>query len=222
MLGRIRSRLTFANTVSLLALFVALGGSGYAALQIPRNSVGGAQLKANAVTSTKVRNGSLLSRDFRAGELRAGPTGAKGDRGITGAPGATGPTGPTGPTGANGADGTATAFVRVQADGTITPVSTPTGPVMAKGITQAMIQHTITGQYCFGDLGFVPRSAAATIDNRDAATSSNQIISVSTSRGTPLTLCPAPFTQVRVNVLVVGDGVATAPADQDFYLWLEG
>src|SRR4051794_30824494 len=39
-----------AMSVALLALFVAMGGAGYAALKLPRNSVGTAQLKANAVT----------------------------------------------------------------------------------------------------------------------------------------------------------------------------
>jgi hypothetical protein len=79
--------------VALLALFVALGGTGYAALTLPRNSVGSKQLKKNAVTGKKIRKNavsslkvqdfSLLSKDFRAGEL---PSGDKGD---------TGPPGPT-------------------------------------------------------------------------------------------------------------------------------
>jgi hypothetical protein len=34
MLSRIRPRLTYANVIATLALFVALGGSGYAAVQI--------------------------------------------------------------------------------------------------------------------------------------------------------------------------------------------
>jgi hypothetical protein len=44
MLAAFRSRLTFANVVSLIALFVALSGSAYA-LSIPRHSVGAKQLK---------------------------------------------------------------------------------------------------------------------------------------------------------------------------------
>jgi len=83
--------------IGLLALFFALSGTAYAAT-LPRNSVGTSQLKRNAVTSAKVRNGSLLSRDFRAGQLPRGPAGA---RGLTGATGPAGPTGPTGPAGRN-------------------------------------------------------------------------------------------------------------------------
>src|SRR5581483_2402945 len=43
-----------------LALAVALGGTSYAAVSLPANSVGTAQLKNDAVTSLKVKNGSLL------------------------------------------------------------------------------------------------------------------------------------------------------------------
>ncbi|HNC06594.1 MAG TPA: hypothetical protein PLS38_09865, partial [Solirubrobacterales bacterium] len=51
----------FANVVALVALFIALGGVSYAAIQIPKNSVGTKQLKKNAVNSAKVRNRSLLA-----------------------------------------------------------------------------------------------------------------------------------------------------------------
>ena len=46
-----------AMLVALLALFAALGGSSDAALKLPKNSVGGRQLKKNRVTSPKVRPG---------------------------------------------------------------------------------------------------------------------------------------------------------------------
>ncbi len=59
-----------AMVVSLIALFVALGGTSYAAITtLPVNSVGTPQLKNNAVTSVKVRDGSLLSTDFKAGQI---------------------------------------------------------------------------------------------------------------------------------------------------------
>jgi hypothetical protein len=43
-------RLTYANVVAKLALFVALGGSAYAATQLKKNSVGTRQLKNGAVS----------------------------------------------------------------------------------------------------------------------------------------------------------------------------
>jgi Collagen triple helix repeat (20 copies) len=110
MLARVRARLTYANVLASLALFVALGGSSYAALQLPKNSVGTQQLKRNAVTSPKVKQGSLLLSDFRASQragLRgpagpqgaAGATGPRGERGPQGERGPEGPTGPEGPPG---------------------------------------------------------------------------------------------------------------------------
>jgi hypothetical protein len=84
---KITRQLTFANVVACIALFVALGGASYAAFKLPKNSVGTKQLKKNAVTSAKVRNGSLLAQDFKAGQLPAGKTGPQG---VTGAPGKAG------------------------------------------------------------------------------------------------------------------------------------
>jgi hypothetical protein len=84
------------TAISLIALFVALGGTGYAAVTLPRNSVGSAQLKTgavhksdqgkNSVDSSKVVNGSLLGADFKTGQLPAGPMGPSGPSGPAGAP----------------------------------------------------------------------------------------------------------------------------------------
>jgi hypothetical protein len=87
--------------VACLALGIALAGSSVAAVRavLPRNSVGTVQLKANAVTSSKVLNGSLLRADFRTGQIPAGPRGLAGPAGPAGPAGAAGPAGPTGPAG---------------------------------------------------------------------------------------------------------------------------
>ncbi len=74
--------------VALLALFVALGGSSYAALKIngkniAKRSVAGKKLRKNTLTSKEVRNGSLLGADFKPGQLPSGPTGATGPAGTT-------------------------------------------------------------------------------------------------------------------------------------------
>jgi hypothetical protein len=90
--------------LGLLALFVALSGTAYAAT-LPRNSVGTAQLKRNAVTSAKVKPASLLGSDFRQGQIPAGPQGPRGPQGATGPEGPAGPRGPEGATGARGAEG---------------------------------------------------------------------------------------------------------------------
>ena len=91
--GFLRKRLTFSNVIALLALFIALGGTSYAVTALPKNSVGTQQLKKNAVTGVKVKNGSLSSADFAAGTLLKGDTGASGATGPQGATGAAGPAG---------------------------------------------------------------------------------------------------------------------------------
>lgn len=71
-----------AVVVATVALFVALGGTSIAAVNaLPRNSVGTIQLKQNAVTGAKVRNGSLLRADFKRGQIPAGPRGVQGPAG---------------------------------------------------------------------------------------------------------------------------------------------
>src|ERR671917_2117113 len=81
------SRPSPAMVVACIALIVALGGTSYAALKLPRNSVGNKQLRPSAVTSGKVRNGSLTAKDFRASALKRGPRGPQGPKGDS-APGA--------------------------------------------------------------------------------------------------------------------------------------
>ncbi len=83
--------------VACLALAIALSGVGYAAVALPRNSVGTAQLKNNAVNAAKVKDGSLNAADFAAGQIPAGPKGDKGDTGATGERGPQGERGPEGP-----------------------------------------------------------------------------------------------------------------------------
>lgn len=79
-----------AMVVACLALVVALGGTSYAVVSLAPNSVGTAQLRANAVVSSKVRNRSLLAVDFKAGQIPTGPPGPKGDKGDPGTSGVIG------------------------------------------------------------------------------------------------------------------------------------
>jgi len=102
---------TKLNTiVATTALVVAVFGAtplGHAAARIvlPSNSVGATQIKKNAVTTIKVKDGSLLAADFKAGQLPAGPKGDKGDPGAPGAAGAPGAPGAKGDKGDKGDQG---------------------------------------------------------------------------------------------------------------------
>lgn len=98
MLGRVRARLTYANVMATAAVFIALGSSSYAALKLPRNSVGSKQLRGRSVGAHELKTGAVASRDIRnrginfrdislgtQTKLRgnAGPPGPPGPRGIT-------------------------------------------------------------------------------------------------------------------------------------------
>lgn len=63
-----RPKLTFANVISCLALFIALGGLAVAA-GLPKNSVGTKQLKKNAVTAAKIKNGAVGTAKIQEGAV---------------------------------------------------------------------------------------------------------------------------------------------------------
>jgi hypothetical protein len=88
-----RRHLTYSNVIATLALFIALGGSSYAAIKI---------------TGRNVTDGSLTGKDLKKrsvalnrlkGTLPAGARGLKGDPGVKGDPGAKGDRGDAGPAG---------------------------------------------------------------------------------------------------------------------------
>jgi hypothetical protein len=136
--SRLRSKLSYANVVATLALFVALGGSAYAAVELSKNSVRtkhiakgqvkAADLGRNAVTSAKVKNLSLLAADFKAGQLPA-----------------------IGPKGDPGPPGLARMAVSLLSSGNVFNGSLEGGSV----------RRPSTGQYCF-DLPFPVTTAVAT------------------------------------------------------------
>jgi hypothetical protein len=85
-----------ANAVAYAALFVALGGSSYAATRLQPGSVTSAALADGAVTHSKLARDSVTSRnvarhsltaaDFKAGTLGAGPVGVTAPAGPQGLP----------------------------------------------------------------------------------------------------------------------------------------
>jgi hypothetical protein len=55
----LRHRPSPAMVIALIALFVGMGGGAYAAIKLPKNSVGTRQLKKKAVTSSKIKAGAV-------------------------------------------------------------------------------------------------------------------------------------------------------------------
>ena len=79
-MGRFRGlRPSPSMMVAFVALFVAGAGTATAAKLIT-----GKQIKNSSITSTDVRNGSLLRKDFRSAQLPRGPQGLPGVAGRAG------------------------------------------------------------------------------------------------------------------------------------------
>ncbi len=73
MLNRLRKRLKYANIVATVALFMGLGGVGYAATasknsvrssSIVDRQVMNADIALNAITTGRIRNGNVANADL--------------------------------------------------------------------------------------------------------------------------------------------------------------
>jgi hypothetical protein len=84
-LAKLRSRLSYANVLSTICLFIVLGGTSYA-----------------------VATGSIDSREIENGTIRTKDISKKARNALKGRQGPPGPTGAAGPTGATGPPGAAT------------------------------------------------------------------------------------------------------------------
>jgi hypothetical protein len=97
----------YANVTATLALFVALGGTSYAAATISGSDVQNGSLTGSDVrneslksrdvdngslTGSDLKNGSLRAADFKSGDLPAGPQGPQGPQGVQGVQGPPGAT----------------------------------------------------------------------------------------------------------------------------------
>ncbi len=184
-----RSRITYANLVSTLALFVALGGTSYAALtitgrEVKNGSLTGKDVKNNSLASADIRgirsgdvtDGSLLARDFKGGQLPAGQTGEKGARGDSGPAGATGPSGATGPTGPEGTPDSSLFFTKSESDARYAPLDAAGSQLDIPGTAFVTLDSGTTlgsndyfgvyektgRQYLAADLQALPRDARIT------------------------------------------------------------
>jgi hypothetical protein len=123
--------------VALLALFVALGGTSFAALlitgkQVKDSSLTGRDVRNSSLTGADVKNRSLKAGDFAAGQIPAGdagPAGAQGPIGAQGPKGEQGPKGDQGPAGSNGQQG----GQGLKGDQGVAGPTGPAGPTGATG-----------------------------------------------------------------------------------------
>ena len=94
--GSGRRRLTYANVTSTIALFIAVsGGTAFARQHL----ITGKQIAKGTITATNIKNGSLLSKDFKKGQIPKGaeappvPPAPPGRRAPPARPGPPSPTG---------------------------------------------------------------------------------------------------------------------------------
>ena len=128
--------------VAILAMFLAVGGVGYAA-----TSIGSAQITNNSIRSADVRDGTLAPKDLSA-RTRALIRATDGARGQTGARGLEGATGPVGPAAAAGA----TSVVTRTNSASISAVSTGSAVVQC-----------LPGERATGGGGGIPAGAGTRI-----------------------------------------------------------
>lgn len=129
-----KRRIRYADVMSTLAAFIALGGVSYAAISLPKNSVAGKHIKKNAVASSDVKDGSLQEGDFKAGVLPSTLSGSEGSDGSDGSNGSDGVDGVDGVDGKDGATGPQGAPGPAGPQGPAGPLG-PAGPQGPKGNT---------------------------------------------------------------------------------------
>ena len=72
---RLRPKLSYANVIATIALFVALGGAATAATNLPRNSVGTKQIRNGAVNANKLRKNAVRPNKIAAKAVTLGKLG---------------------------------------------------------------------------------------------------------------------------------------------------
>jgi hypothetical protein len=173
-----------AFVISLIALFVALGGTTYAATGLPKNSVGTKQLKKNAVTGPKIKKGAVTAAKINTRGLTVpnalhatsadSATSATNATHATSADTATNATNATHATSAtnatNAANAQPTAFARISSAGAIDSANSKNvGHVTVAGTTPA------GPFYCLSGIPFTPKGAQVTIDYTDSAEDAAQV-----------------------------------------------
>jgi hypothetical protein len=173
-LNRLRPHVSFANVTSSLALFIALGGVGYAAVQLPKNSVGSKQIRKAAVGKSELRARSVTPAKLSRRTLASltgpqGPQGAQGASGPQGPAGARGPQGERGPAGSRGPAG-APATPRVAAGSAPGALRRGSGAVSAVRLSEGRYNVTFDTDVSdcvplanVGDDEVVPRPAFPTV-----------------------------------------------------------
>jgi hypothetical protein len=135
----ITERITYANAISTIALFVALGGAAYAVDEAAKNSVTSKSIQNHTIKSQDVADDALTGNDILESSLQieAGQDGAPGPRGPRGPQGLPGEKGDQGIPGVPGTPADNTVITKnvsccpdIDPDDTIISLSLPAGKWM--------------------------------------------------------------------------------------------
>ncbi len=215
-MSKIRTRLTYANVMSSLAVFLLLGGAGAYAAQHHIKRIGTNQLKGGAVTASKLRAEAVESSKLKDGAVSAAkiedgaivpgklavgavttdkiPNDAiTGDKVVESSLGEV--------PAANSAN--PGVFAHVKADGTVDAVN-------SKGLNSPNVTKPQNGLYCITVPAFNPRGGQVTTENTGTPGTSAQL-----TLGGTLT-CPLPAVQVQTWV----PGVTPTATNLAFYVEL--
>jgi hypothetical protein len=224
--------------VALTALFVALGGTGYAASQLQHSS--GLPAANKKHQSSCIARMKALCSDLRAAvdaELRSyvaahretlvGPKGSQGQPGIQGAQGqegiqgAQGQQGIQGAPGSTGPPGTAVAYARV------TVSSGTVALAYSKNISQSQVAAAKSnpGVVCFHDLGFSVKNMVASPvavyafaeDNRAYVSVGPNEVASGCPSSTPFSFENVAFVSAYDASTISGPG----PVNYDINVWFE-
>ena len=231
---RARLRPSPAMLVAVVALFVALGGVGYAA-----TTIGSEEIRNNSVQSVDVKNDDLLSRDIKGttpSSAGTSPT-ARPQPGHQRRHRSSAGTSPTARVLSRDiTDDTVlerdidpealAAFKGPRAFAHVTDDDTSPGGVHvdaanSKGVVEANVSNPDHGLYCFEDLAFNPKIAIVTLDTvQDTIPSEERLDPDSASATTaPSGACPG-FDQASVK-LTNAVNELNGTVDGNFYVTFE-
>jgi len=189
---KIRNRLTYANVMSSLAVFLVLGGAtAFAATKIGSNEIKAnailtGKIKKEAVTTAKIKNSAISTSKIANDAV----TGEKVNEGTLGQV----------PSAASAVSSNPEAFAKVEGDGGVVSA-------LSKNITGADVQRIEAGVYCVSTAAFAARGAQATVQFGGTLTAVAQVTVGGTGN------CPQP----KVQVITSSAGVKN---DFTFYISL--
>jgi hypothetical protein len=184
-----------AMVVALLALFVAMGGSVYAASQI-----NGTTIKKNSLPGNRIKKDSVTGKQVKESTLGTVPN-------ATNATNATTATNATNATTAATANGPV-AWAHVNSSGVV---------VDGRGITSAnIVRPYLDGEFCFKNLGFAFKSLQANVDAKDNGGDLN--VTAQVAVGDPIDCNVGPGGAGTQAGVVTGNGGTTLPA-VGFFVW---